>query len=152
MFLRALLFSLLLFWLASAAKLPAQTNAPVPSKGQPATAAEQKRFEAGELVYQMTCIACHQQHGMGLEGLAPPLAASEWVLGSEQRLVRIILNGMRGRVAVKDKVWEMDMPPLSILDDEQIASVLTYVRLDWNNRAAPVDPMTVKKIREATAA
>jgi len=38
-----------------------------------------------------------------------------------------------------------------VLDDEQIASVLTYVRREWGQAGAPVDPSSVKAIREATA-
>src|SRR5258708_17086498 len=109
----------------------------VPGKGRALTADELKRFEAGESIYQLTCIACHQYHGLGLESLAPPLAGSEWVVGSEERLVRIVLQGLRGRVSVKDHVWDMDMPGLSSLDDEEVAEVLTYVRLEWANNAAP---------------
>jgi mono/diheme cytochrome c family protein len=49
---------------------------------------------------------------------------------------------------------EKGVPPMtafgSILKDEEIAAVLTYVRNTWGNKAAPVSAETVKKIREAT--
>jgi hypothetical protein len=32
-----------------------------------------------------------------------------------------------------------------------LASVLTYVRREWDQTGAPVDPATVKAIRESTA-
>jgi mono/diheme cytochrome c family protein len=112
---------------------------------------EQKRFEAGKTVYEMTCLACHQPHGLGQEALAPPLVGSEWVTNSPQRLVRIVIHGMRGPIKVKGQVFELDMPALAVLDDEQIAAVLTYVRREWGHAASPVNTATVKKIREATA-
>ena len=87
---------------------------------------------------------------MGQEGLAPPLAQSEWVAGSPQRLVRIVLQGLRGPIKVKGQAYELDMPALSVLTDEQIAAVLTYVRREWNHTFSAVSPAMVKQIREAT--
>jgi len=115
------------------------------------SAADQKRFDAGKAMYEMTCLACHQPHGLGQEGLAPPLLGSEWVASSPERLVRIVLNGLRGKIKVKDQTFELDMPSLNVLDDEQIANVLSYVRNEWGHAFSPVDPATVKRIREATA-
>src|SRR5436305_1463336 len=78
------------------AEIPRQGPA---GKGRELAPKEQRRFEAGETIYELTCTACHQYHGLGLESLAPPLAGSEWVLGSEERLIRIVLQGLRGRVS-----------------------------------------------------
>ncbi|MEW6306955.1 MAG: c-type cytochrome, partial [Verrucomicrobiota bacterium] len=46
----------------------------------PLTTVEQTRFNLGKELFATTCAACHQTHGLGMEGLAPPLADSEWVL------------------------------------------------------------------------
>ncbi len=43
------------------------------------------------------------------------------------------------------------MPSLAILDDEQIASLLTYVRREWGHTADPVEPAAIAKIRADTA-
>lgn len=45
----------------------------------------------------------------------------------------------------------MEMPSLAVFDDEQIASVLTYIRREWEHGASPVEAALVKKVREATA-
>jgi hypothetical protein len=37
-----------------------------------------------------------------------------------------------------------------LLDDEEVAAVLTYVRNAFGNRASPVKPETVKAVRAAT--
>ena len=118
---------------------------------KPLSPADQKQFEAGKTIYEMACLACHQQHGLGQEGLAPPLVESEWVASSPERLVRIVLNGLHGPIHVKQQLFELDMPSLGVLDDEQIANVLTYVRHEWGHVFSSVDPATVKRIREATA-
>jgi mono/diheme cytochrome c family protein len=110
----------------------------------------QALFDLGKELYQFTCASCHQLHGNGQEGLAPPLRGSTWVTGSEGRLVRIVLNGLRGPLRVQDKVYAQDMPALGVLEDEQIAALLTYVRREWGHSAAPVAPSTVRQIRADT--
>jgi mono/diheme cytochrome c family protein len=135
------------------AALNSGPNRAAPGKGtelKPLTAEQQARFEAGKAFYPLTCGACHQLSGLGQEGLAPPLVDSEWVIGSEQKLVRIVLHGLRGAIAVKGKVYELDMPPLAVLEDEQIASLLTYVRREWGHIASPVETTNVAKIRADT--
>ena len=86
-----------------------------------------------------------------MDGLAPPLVDSEWVLGSEQRLVRIVLHGLPGPLKVNGRSWHLDMPSMGMFDDEQIAGILTYIRREWDHGGAPVQPATVKKIRAETA-
>jgi mono/diheme cytochrome c family protein/glucose/arabinose dehydrogenase len=110
--------------------------------------AEQDRFDAGRIVYAQVCGNCHKPDGMGQAGLAPPLVDSDWVLGDQQRLIKIVLHGLRGPVKVNDQVWELDMPHLRILSDKEIASVLTYVRHEWLHDASSVTPQDVAKLRE----
>jgi mono/diheme cytochrome c family protein/glucose/arabinose dehydrogenase len=110
----------------------------------PLTAAEQERFDAGKEVYDGLCQACHQPDGRGMEKVAPPLVGSATVTGSVEALARVLLNGKEGTVGL--------MPGLgAVLSDDQIAASLTYVRRAWGHTASPVDPATIKKIREATA-
>jgi mono/diheme cytochrome c family protein/glucose/arabinose dehydrogenase len=130
---------------------PGQPGYVPPPVVKPLTAEQQLRFEAGKELYVTSCMACHQPLGQGQEGLAPPLADSEWTIGSQERLVRIILQGVRGPIMVSGKIYDLDMPGMSVLDDEQIASILTYIRREWGHTASPVEPATVSKIRAATA-
>jgi hypothetical protein len=57
---------------------------------------EQALFDNGRQTYAGLCAACHQPTGKGLEGLAPPLAESEWVLGEPERIVKVVMHGLRG--------------------------------------------------------
>jgi mono/diheme cytochrome c family protein len=87
-----------------------------------------------------------------LEGLAPPLRDSEWALGSDQRLARIVLHGVRDEISVKGSKYALNMPALAeALTDAQIADVLTYVRREWGHAAPPVPLATVAAVRVATA-
>ena len=116
----------------------------------PLTAAQQKMYDEGKILFGATCASCHQAGGEGLEGKAPPLRGSPWVTGHEGRLVRIVLGGVRGPIRVNEQVLNMEMPNLAVLDDRQVASILTYARREWGHAADPVDPETVAKIREQT--
>lgn len=143
---RASKVSALLVW-------PGKPGVKIDPPPAPLTAAQQARYEMGKVLFSGVCAACHQPHGRGLEGVAPPLVDSEWVLGSEQRLVRIILHGLTGPLSVKGRTYRLDMPALGAFNDEQVAGILTYIRREseWEHTAAPVEPETVKAIRAATA-
>ncbi|MBX7208748.1 MAG: c-type cytochrome [Verrucomicrobiaceae bacterium] len=117
----------------------------------PLTKEQQTRYDLGKVLFTGVCAACHQTHGKGLDGVAPPLMDSEWVLGPEQRIVRIVLHGLTGPVSVKGKTYRLDMPAFASFTDDQIAGILTYIRREWEHNAAPVGPDTVKAIRTATA-
>lgn len=110
------------------------------------------RAQLGKAVYQANCIACHQANGGGVPGAFPPLAGSEWVAGSEERIVRIVLHGLQGPIKVAGQDYNNVMAPLGgVLKDEQIANVLSYVRQTWGNTAPDVEPATVTRIRAETA-
>ncbi|HUR56375.1 MAG TPA: c-type cytochrome [Opitutaceae bacterium] len=118
----------------------------------PLTAEEQARFVAGKALFTNVCAACHQITGRGLDGLAPPLLDSEWVLGPPDRPIKIVLQGVRGNLVVLGRTHTGDMPAFgAVFDDTQIASVLTYLRREWGHEGSPVDPAFVAKIRAETA-
>jgi mono/diheme cytochrome c family protein/glucose/arabinose dehydrogenase len=120
-------------------------------KIRPLSADEQARFDRGKTLYSQTCAACHQPNGMGQEGLAPPLVDSQWVEGPDARIVRIVLSGLRGPISVNGSKYDLEMPALeAAFDDEMIASILTYVRREWDHAADPVDPQRVREIRAQT--
>jgi mono/diheme cytochrome c family protein len=50
----------------------------------------------GGPLFTAKCAACHQSTGLGIPGVFPPLAGSEWVLGSAKVLVQIPLHGITG--------------------------------------------------------
>jgi cytochrome c553 len=118
--------------------------APVAASASPLTAEQQKRFDAGSEIYRSICLGCHQADGKGKEKIAPSLVESRYVIGPDPgAATRILLAGKEGAIGL--------MPPLGFaLNDEQIASVLTYVRREWGHTASAVAPDDVREIRGLT--
>jgi|SRR4051794_6648060 mono/diheme cytochrome c family protein len=105
---------------------------------------------AGKKVYEsnLGCAICHQNDGLGKPGQFPPLAGSEWAQGAPSRMIRIPLCGLSGPITVKGQAWNAAMPNVgSILTDDQLAAVLTYIRKSWGNTASEITPDMVKKVR-----
>ena len=106
----------------------------------------------GKQLYIGKCAACHQATGLGLAGVFPPLAASEWVVESPVTLTHILLHGIQGKMTVKGVSYQGLMPAWNTLSDAEIAAVASYIRSDWGNKAAPITEDDVKKQRELTKA
>jgi mono/diheme cytochrome c family protein len=140
---RALKFAAVITW-------PGKPGEKEPAKAAPLTEAQKAHIEQGKALYAV-CGACHLPNGQGQEGLAPPLAGSEWVTGPEGRLIRIVLQGVGGPIEVNGKEYSLDMPGLAAaLSDEQIAQILSYIRREWGHEASVVETAAVTKIRDST--
>lgn len=140
---------------SSSASVAGGGGAP-PSAGaasQPANPpAAKDSFAAGEQVYKGVCIACHQPNGLGLPGVFPPIAKTEYVLGDAKRLAAIILKGVVGPITIDGKLYTNMMPGQeALLTNEKIAAVMTYVRASFGNQAPAVDAEVVKAVRAELA-
>jgi mono/diheme cytochrome c family protein len=109
----------------------------------------------GKKQYDSLCTTCHQPTGLGVPGVFPPLAGSEWVNGSEERVVRILLNGLKGPITVEGHNFgAAGTAPMPVIgpggqgwNDERIADVLTYVRQAFGNTASAITPEKVAEVR-----
>jgi len=111
-----------------------------------------KDLPTASVVYSTYCIACHQSDGKGDGNRFPPIAQSEWVNYNTDRLINVILNGLKGPVTVKGQSYNEVMPAHgSFLSDEQIADVLTYIKSNFNNLPEVVTPAQVNAVRKKTA-
>ncbi len=117
---------------------------------KPLTAEQQALFDKGKALYMSVCAACHQPTGTGLANLAPPLLNSEWVLGQADRPIRVVLHGLTGPITVGGTKFSLEMPPLGMFPDADLAAVLTYIRREWDHGASPVAPEDVAKVRALT--
>lgn len=127
-------------------------NAPVPKVGQLIVAPPADPMVVGKAAYGAVCIACHQPTGLGLPPAFPPLVGSEWVAGSEERLIRILLYGLQGPIKVKGADFNGAMPAVGPgsgfnLNAEKVAGVLTFVRKEWAGIDKPITAAKVTEIR-----
>jgi glucose/arabinose dehydrogenase/mono/diheme cytochrome c family protein len=140
--------------LAKQLNWPGKDGKPLPLP-PPLSARHLALYELGRKEYLGLCAACHHPAGYGDAGKGPSLLDSEW-LDHEARLVRLVLYGVRGPLTVGGEVFNPDgaleMPgTYKALDDEKIAGILTFVRREFREGAAPIEPATVSRIRVATS-
>jgi len=104
----------------------------------------------GEQVFNANCAACHQANGTGNTALgAPALVGDKTVLGPEQHQIDVVLNGQTNGVVQKAPTGGK-MPSWAHLSDVDVASVITYTRNAWGNKAEQnvVQPSAVKSDRK----
>jgi len=106
-------------------------------------------MQRGLVVYNNTCLSCHQADGMGVQRMNPTLVKTKWVLGDKKVLARILLFGLKGgEIIIDGDDFHNPMPGLAnLLKDEQIADVLTYVRNSFGNKASAVTAADIKQAR-----
>ncbi len=94
------------------------------------------------------CSMCHQPHGKGLAKVFPPLAQSDYLMADKARAIAVVLRGLSGPITVNGQTYNGIMPPQVMLNDEQIANVLTFIRSSWGNAGDGVSVDEVRAVRE----
>jgi mono/diheme cytochrome c family protein len=104
---------------------------------------------AGLILFNSYCSSCHQRDGKGDNNRYPPLLNSQIVSGDKEQLIKIILNGLQGEIAVNGKKFNGQMPAHgSFLDDHAVASIVTYVKRRFSGEEQfVVTSEDVKKLR-----
>ena len=106
-------------WMASSGAAGATVRAADESFSNP------ERFvpRDGAVLYRTSCQACHMSAGEGASGAGTyPALASNQKLRTARYPVFVVTNGQKG------------MPPFgSMMDDEQIAAVVNYIRGNLGN-------------------
>lgn len=103
----------------------------------------------GNRLYKQNCMSCHMANGEGIPNAFPPLAKSDYLMKDKERAISVVLNGLEGPVTVNGVTYNSVMPKLN-LDDEQIASIVTYIMNSWGNKGELITIEDVKKVRAAT--
>jgi mono/diheme cytochrome c family protein len=121
----------------------AQNNA-VPGPPTP----ESSTMKIGQQIYADECAGCHKADGNGAPGLFPALAGTPIVQQSDPTsLLHVVLRGAAG-LATPKAPTAAGMPAFAwVLNDDQAAAVLTYIRNSWGNRAPAVTASDANKAR-----
>ncbi len=105
-------------------------------------------MKLGKRTYTTYCQSCHQQSGLGVAGVYPPLMGAEWVLGTPKHPTLIVLHGLQGPIEVKGQVYNQVMQQWGgALSDKEIAAVVSYIRNEWGNTAPMIDEDYVAGMR-----
>src|SRR5262245_25614809 len=105
------------------------------------------QVHAGQALFAGTCSVCHQANGAGLPGVFPPLAKSDYLASDVPRAIKAVLHGLSGKVTVNGQEYNSVMPPMTQLNDDEVANILTYVLNSWGNPGGRVSKEDVKKQR-----
>lgn len=116
-----------------------------------------RMYRIGKEVYlrDAHCATCHQPNGEGMANIYPPLAKSDW-LDNDERLIKLALHGLWGPIEVRGQAYDPSkgIPPMmgfaGMLNDIEMAAVLTYVRQSFGNDGEPVSAEAVRRVRDAT--
>ena len=96
-------------------------------------------YARGEEVYNTQCVGCHQLNGMGIPGTFPPVNGSAVATGDKAQHMSLVMNGVAGTAMTAYS---------AMLNDVDIAAVITYQRNAWDNKAGDaVQPAEVKAAR-----
>ena len=108
---------------------------------------------AAIFIREGSCATCHQPNGKGLAAAGFPPLDPKWVTGNDDRLIKVVLKGIYGPMEIQGVKYpgQVPMTPFGgMLDDNDVASVLTYVRNSFGNKAPSISPDKVKAVRAAT--
>jgi nitrite reductase (NO-forming) len=131
----------------------AVSAAPVAAAASAAAAGSltlEQQIKSGEALFTGTCSTCHQGNGEGLPNVFPPLAKSDYLAADKLRAIGIVINGLTGPVTVNGASYNSVMPPMSQLNDDEIANIVTYVLNSWGNPGGQVTATEVAKVRANT--
>jgi glucose/arabinose dehydrogenase/mono/diheme cytochrome c family protein len=133
-------------------------NPPVAAAPTQTLTPEQKKLmTAGAEIYNTLCASCHAPDGKGMPMagapagtmLAPSFVGSKTVNGPREGAIHVLLNGLTGDI--DGKKYEGLMISMATNDDPWIASVLSYVRNSFGNKAGFVTASDVTRLRPEAA-
>jgi len=133
-------------------KTLADPNEPKAAKGarRAATQVSASVLSRGHAIYRAKCASCHMEDGMGRPPGWPPLAQNPSIqMESAVNPIRMVLNGGYPP-QTRGNPRPYGMPPYAqIMSDEDIAAVVTYIRLSWGNHGEVVTAAQVNALRSA---
>jgi mono/diheme cytochrome c family protein len=117
-----------------------------------APAPDSSTMKIGQQIYADECSGCHKSDGKGTPGLFPSLAGVPAVQQSNPTsLLHVVLRGASG-VGTPKAPTAAAMPAFAwVLNDDQVAAVVTYIRNSWSNSAPAVTAGDAKKARSTLA-
>jgi mono/diheme cytochrome c family protein len=118
------------------------------SGGTGASTAASTPPSPGARLYLQNCIACHGKNGEGVRGVQPALAGTVVTTGDPEQMLAWVMYGVRPDTLPKG-LYSGVMPQFAYLSNDDLATLVTYVRTSFGNSASAVGPDVVAKVRAA---
>lgn len=104
-----------------------------------------RSYPQGESLYKTHCASCHIDDGLGLRGVIPPLAGSDFLARDPAYTACIIRNGLQGEITVNGMTYKEPMAAIPQLSDFQIANIINYINSAWGNELGYVSVPEIRK-------
>jgi nitrite reductase (NO-forming) len=75
---------------------------------------------------------------------------SDLLAKTPERAIEIVLNGLTGPITVNGSTYNSVMPPMSQLNEDEVANILTYVLSSWGNNGPQITAKQVAAVRAKT--
>ena len=118
--------------------------------GFPQDAVPVKSLEAGKAIYngKGNCFACHQPTGVGVPGVFPPLAKSDFLLADKKRAIVQTIYGSKKPIKVNGLDYPGSIMTNVVMTDQEVVDVVNYVLNSWGNKGGVVTLAEVKAVRK----
>jgi mono/diheme cytochrome c family protein len=137
---------------AMAVYLKSLADRSVADRSPPTTTAAESSLllRLGHTIYEDKCASCHGAKGEGKPPHYPPLAGNQSIeMASAVNPIRMVLNGGYPPGTATNPMPH-GMPPFAqSLSDDEVAAVVTYIRVSWGNRGSAVSAKEANELRSA---
>ncbi|HTI18206.1 MAG TPA: cytochrome c [Trinickia sp.] len=130
--------------------IPQKSEAPETLQYQTSEKFGGELLQLGKQVYTDHCATCHADNGLGMPPNFPPLANNPSIqMQSAVNPIRMVLNGGYPP-STSNNPKPYGMPPFAqSLSNQEVAAVVTYIRMSWGNHGSPISPQQVSDLRSA---
>lgn len=131
-----------------------ENKLPVPATDKAEIIADKPTKDAllsnrGAIIYIEQCSVCHKKDGQGVERVFPALNGNTSVItNNADSVIQVTLFG--GKMSKNsDDLMTFAMPGFADkLNDEEMASVVNFIRQGWSNKASSVTPKDIANMRK----
>lgn len=121
-----------------------------PDSSPPSTTMQESSLllRLGQTIYADKCASCHGAKGLGKLPHYPPLAGNQSIqMASAVNPIRMVLNGGYPPGTAGNPMPH-GMPPFAqSLSDDEVAAVVTYIRVAWGNHGTAVSAKEANALR-----